>query len=151
MATTTYGDISPRTAGWVVRDLLKSAEGKMMVEKFGKPIPLEPEHYSWLDEIPDPLYICTGDCHQHWGGQCPLKDIHSEDEVMGDCCANYEGDVIDGMVGEHIETNRKTMTFRRYNKFSADGTETGRLYHDGQTIIETTKDGLTVTPIPAES
>lgn len=34
--TTTYGDISPRTAAYVVRDLLKRAMPSMLMEKFGR-------------------------------------------------------------------------------------------------------------------
>jgi N4-gp56 family major capsid protein len=40
MATTTYGDISPRTAAFVVRDLLKRGMPWMILEKFGQAKPL---------------------------------------------------------------------------------------------------------------
>lgn len=41
MANTTYGDISPRTAAYVVKDLLKRGMPYLLLEKFGqaKPIP----------------------------------------------------------------------------------------------------------------
>ena len=57
-------------------------------------------YYDWVDEIEDPLYICTGDCH-NWT-LCPLKDVHTEDEWFQHSCADYEQVVLDGMVGEHI-------------------------------------------------
>lgn len=40
MSTTTYGDISPRTAAFVVRDLLKRGMPWLMIEKFGQAKPL---------------------------------------------------------------------------------------------------------------
>jgi N4-gp56 family major capsid protein len=40
MATTTYGDISPRTAAFVVRDLLKRGMPWLILEKFGQAKPL---------------------------------------------------------------------------------------------------------------
>ena len=41
MALTAYGDISPRTAAYVARDLLKRAQPYLVFEKFGqsRPIP----------------------------------------------------------------------------------------------------------------
>ena len=41
MAQTDYGDISPRTAGYVAADLLKRGIPFLIIEKFGqaKPIP----------------------------------------------------------------------------------------------------------------
>jgi len=40
MSTTTYGDISPRTAAFVVRDLLKRGMPWLILEKFGQAKPL---------------------------------------------------------------------------------------------------------------
>ena len=40
MTTTTYGDISPRTAAFVVRDLLKRGMPYMVLERFGQSKPL---------------------------------------------------------------------------------------------------------------
>jgi len=40
MTTTTYGDISPRTAAYVVRDLLKRGMPYMVLERFGQSKPL---------------------------------------------------------------------------------------------------------------
>jgi N4-gp56 family major capsid protein len=40
MATTTYGDISPRTAAFVVRDLLKRGMPWLVLERFGQSKPL---------------------------------------------------------------------------------------------------------------
>ena len=40
MSTITYGDISPRTAAFVVRDLLKRGMPWLILEKFGQAKPL---------------------------------------------------------------------------------------------------------------
>jgi len=63
MADTVYGDISPRTAAYAQKDLLKRGEPYLVIEKFGqgKPIPTRSakvttfRRYEALDNTPSPL------------------------------------------------------------------------------------------------
>lgn len=63
MADTTYGDISPRTAGHAAKDMLKRGLPFLCIEKFGQGSPLEKNNtktkifrrYEALDPTPNPL------------------------------------------------------------------------------------------------
>jgi hypothetical protein len=106
----TYGDISPRI---IAQEAIRST-----VVPIGQPADVEDP-----PEVLDPLLYCTGRCHAN--SPCPLRDMHTEDEVDNECCANYEGQVIDSMIGEAEYKSRSLISWRRWS----DGVDT-RLYRE---------------------
>lgn len=121
---TKYGDISPKTAAYVTREMLKRAMPSMVFDKFGKvnePWPEEPD----IDH--DPLMICPGigeDIAMCLG--CTCREVHCESECgrsrfeqEAGCpdCEHIDQENYDETHRGHDmwKTATETIKFRRYN------------------------------------
>ena len=104
MATSKYGNISPRTAAAVTKDLLEHAAPSMILSKFGS----GSRTYLEEPEIVDPLFICgERHCPGWWTtgvyplGQreCGLNAVHSEEDADYIDCPHYDPQILDHQVG----------------------------------------------------
>jgi len=127
--TSKYGDISPRTAGYVVRDLLKRSHPGLLFDKFGKAVTY-PDNYGdltlWVcEDAGRGAECCMCTCsspHYEWeckradDSQCraPCRHIDAA-EMDHDVYEDWE----DCSVGSLLPPVKgDTIKFRRYGGFS---------------------------------